>query len=287
MGRSLKLGLDFLFGLVVPILILSRFSDELGNVPAYVVSALVPVTWVAVDLLFITKRFNFITSFLGLNAVVRGVLAFWFVDGAAYAFKDSVPSLLWVVVFGASLVLGRPLISAFLEQTFDPNTPDRERSLRRLFDERRVRRALWFGTAGMVAISAVTGVANFFLNLWIVTAEFGTQAFNAQVAESNAVARFAISITETLALMFTVGPAPNAVRVRHAGLHPPGCRGQRRCPRRHLHHRDPCPHVHRRPRAERGLRPAAGRPRRWGLLGVDGAQRGPARKERGRQAREP
>jgi hypothetical protein len=216
-SRSLKLGLDFLFGLIIPILILSRLSDELGNVPAYVVSALVPVTWVAVDLLFITKRFNFITSFLGLNAVVRGVLAFWFVDGAAYAFKDSVPSLLWVVVFGASLVFGRPLISAFLEQTFDPNTPDRERSLRRLFDERRVRQALWVGTAGMVAISAVTGVANFFLNLWIVTAEFGTQAFNAQVAESNAIARFAISIPETLALMFTVGLALNAVYARLPG----------------------------------------------------------------------
>jgi inner membrane protein involved in colicin E2 resistance len=120
MGRSLKLGLDFLFGLVVPILILSRFSDELGNVTAYVVSALVPVTWVAVDLLFITKRFNFITSFLGLNAVVRGVLAFWFVDGLAYAFKDSVPSLLWVAVFGASLVFGRPLIGAFWSSLSTP-----------------------------------------------------------------------------------------------------------------------------------------------------------------------
>ena len=113
MSRSLKLGLDFLFGLIIPIIILSRFSDELGNITAYVVSALVPVAWVAADLFFITKRFNFITSFLGLNAVVRGALAFWFVDGVAYAFKDSAPSLLWVVVFGASLVFGRPLISAF------------------------------------------------------------------------------------------------------------------------------------------------------------------------------
>jgi hypothetical protein len=217
MGRSLKLGLDFLFGLVVPILILSRFSDELGNVTAYVVSALVPVTWVAVDLLFITRRFNFITSFLGLNAVVRGVLAFWFVDGLAYAFKDSVPSLLWVVVFGASLVFGRPLIGAFLEQSFDPRTPQQERSLRNLFDERPARRALWLGTLAMVLLSAVTGVANFFLNVWIVTAGFGTRAFNVQVAESNAIARFAISIPEALALMVVVGLALRAVYARLPG----------------------------------------------------------------------
>ena len=217
MSRSLKLGLDFLFGLIVPIIILSRFSDELGNVTAYVVSALVPVTWVAVDLLFITKRFNFITSFLGLNAVVRGILAFWFVDGMAYAFKDSVPSLLWVVVFGASLAFGRPLISAFLEQSFDPRTPDQERSLRNLFDERPVRRALWLGTLAMVLISVVTGVANFFLNLAIVTAGFGTGAFNAQVAESNAIARFAISIPETLVLMVVVGLALRTVYARLPG----------------------------------------------------------------------
>jgi len=217
MSRSLKLGLDFLFGLVVPIIILSRFSDELGNVTAYVVSALVPVTWVAIDLLFITKRFNFITSFLGLNAVVRGILAFWFVDGVAYAFKDSVPSLLWVVVFGASLVFGRPLISAFLEQTFDPRTPDQERSLRGLFDERPVRRALWLGTLAMVLLSVITGIANFFLNLRIVTAQFATQAFNAQVAESNAIARFAISIPETLVLMVVIGLALRAVYARLPG----------------------------------------------------------------------
>lgn len=217
MGRSLKLGLDFLFGLVVPILILSRFSDELGNVTAYVVSALVPVTWVAVDLLFITKRFNFITSFLGLNAVVRGILAFWFVDGVAYAFKDSVPSLLWVVVFGASLVFGRPLIGAFLEQSFDPRSPEQERSLRGLFDERPARRALWFGTLAMVLLSVITGVANFFLNLWIVTAAFGTRAFNAQVAESNAIARFAISIPETIVLMVVVALALRAVYARLPG----------------------------------------------------------------------
>ncbi|MBA3950530.1 MAG: hypothetical protein H0X57_01445 [Rubrobacter sp.] len=217
MGRSLKLGLDFLFGLVVPIIILSRFSDELGNVTAYVVSALVPVTWVAIDLLFITKRFNFITSFLGLNAVVRGILAFWFVDGLAYAFKDSVPSLLWVVVFGASLVFGRPLIGAFLEQSFDPRSPEQERSLRGLFDERPARRALWFGTLAMVLLSVITGVANFFLNIWIVTAGFGTQAFNAQVAESNAIARFAISIPETLVLMVVVGFALRAVYARLPG----------------------------------------------------------------------
>jgi hypothetical protein len=205
LNRNVKLGLDFLFGLIIPIIILSRFSDELGNVTAYVVSALVPVAWVIADLLFITKRFNFITSFLGLNAIVRGVLAFWFVDGVAYAFKDSVSSLLWVVIFGGSLVFGRPLIGAFIAQAFDPRTPKQESSLKDLFDESPVRRAMWYGTAAIVVVTVVTTVANFFLNLWIVTAAFGTEAFNFQVARANAIARFAIAIPEALALVVVMG----------------------------------------------------------------------------------
>lgn len=213
-SRSLKLTLDLLFGLVIPVIILSRFSEELGAVPAYVISALVPVGWVVVDLLFVTRRFNFITSFLGLNAIVRGILAFWFVDGALYAMKDSAPSLLWVVVFGGSLVFGRPMISAFLAQAFDPRTGEQERSLKSLFDERPVGRALWAGTAAMVVVSVITTVANFFLNLWIVTAEFGTGAFNTQVAESNAIARIAIAIPESVALMVVIGLVVKSVYAR-------------------------------------------------------------------------
>jgi hypothetical protein len=88
----------------VPILVLSYLSDPLGAVPAYLLSALIPVGWVLADLLFLSRRFNFITAFLGLNAIVRGLLAFWFVDGALYALKDTVGSILIVVVFGGSLL---------------------------------------------------------------------------------------------------------------------------------------------------------------------------------------
>ena len=44
----------------------------MGAVPAYLLSALIPVGWVLVDLFFLSRRFNFITAFLGLNAIVRG-----------------------------------------------------------------------------------------------------------------------------------------------------------------------------------------------------------------------
>jgi hypothetical protein len=198
--RSLKLALDVLMGAVVPILVLSYLSDPLGAVPAYLVSALAPVGWVLADLVFITGRFNFITGVLGLNAIVRGLLAFWFVDGALYALKDTVGSILMVVAFGGSLVVGRPLLGAFVAQALDPRTPEQETSLARLLIERPVAKTLLISTAMIALLNAVTALINFLLNLWIVTAPFGTGEFNSQVARVNAITRITLGIPEFLAM---------------------------------------------------------------------------------------
>src|SRR4028118_2012728 len=181
-NRSLKLALDVLLGAVVPILVLSYLSDPLGAVPAYLVSALIPVGWVLADLFLVSRRFNFITAVLGLNAIVRGLLAFWFVDGTLYALKDTVGSILIVLVLGGSLLLGHPLLGAFVAQALDPRTPEQEASLERLFAERPVARTLLISTAGLALLNAVTASINFLLNLWIVTAPLGTGARDSQGA---------------------------------------------------------------------------------------------------------
>jgi uncharacterized membrane protein len=104
-----------------------------------------------------------------LNAIVRGLLAFWFVDGALYAFKDTIGSILMALVFGGSLLAGRPLLGAFVAQVLDPRTPGQEASLERLFSERHVAKILLVSTAMVASLNAVTALINFLLNLWIVT----------------------------------------------------------------------------------------------------------------------
>lgn len=211
MSRGTKLFLDLLMGAVIPILILTYLSDPLGAVPAYVVSALVPAGWVIADLLFITKRFNFITSLLGLGAITRGLLAFWFVDGALFAFKDTVGSILITAIFAGSLVFGRPLIGALATQSLNPRTPEQEKALDDLFGERPVFRALWRSTAVLVAVFVLTSIANFLLNLFIVVAEFGTDDFNTQVARVNAITRFALSVPEMIAVGVAIYLVYNAL----------------------------------------------------------------------------
>jgi hypothetical protein len=190
----------------------------MGAVPAYLLSALIPVGWVLADLFLLSRRFNFITAFLGLNAIVRGLLAFWFVDGALYAFKDTVGSILIVLVFGGSLVWGHPLLGAFVAQALDPRTPEQEASLERLFAERPVARTLLISTAGLALLNAATAAINFVLNLRIVSAPFGTGEFNSQVARVNALTRLTLSVPEFLVLLALPALLPADGRRRAKGF---------------------------------------------------------------------
>jgi hypothetical protein len=184
--------------------VLSFLSDPMGPVPAYLLSALIPAGWVLADLLFLSRRFNFITAFLGLNAIVRGLLAFWFVDGALYALKDTLGSILVAVVLGGSLVLGRPLLGAFVAQALDPRTPQQEASLEHLFADRPLARSLLISTAALALLNAATAAINFALNLWIVSAPFGTGEFNSQVARVNAITRLTLGVPEFLVMALAI-----------------------------------------------------------------------------------
>lgn len=196
MKASLKLVLDIVMGAVIPILILNYLTTRLGAVNAYLLAALVPVSWVFIDLFFITRRFNVITSYVGLSAIVRGMLAFWLVDGWLFAIKDSAGFIVAIIVFGATVVLNRPMMRAFLLQGLNPDTPAKAQGLTNLFHIPEVNRALMLGTIIVLINHTLSGGANFILNLVMVRSPFGTEAFNFEVASVNAITRIALTIPE-------------------------------------------------------------------------------------------
>ena len=202
MSKSLKLALDLLIGAVAPVVILKYGTAPLGTLPAYLLAALVPVAWVQLDLLVITRRFNFITSYGGLSAVMRGALAFWYVDGVLFALKDSASYALAAVVFGGSVFLARPVTRFIAMQGLAPETPAQERALDELLDEPSVLRALRQATLLVAAVNIACGIANYVINVRMVVAPFNTPAFNDQVANVNAITRVALVIPDMLALFF-------------------------------------------------------------------------------------
>ena len=194
-----KLALDIIMGAVVPILILNNLTKPLGAPAAYVLAALVPVAYVLVDTFFISRRFNVITSYVALSAIMSGILAFWFVDGVLYALKDTASLVVSLVVFAGSLLIGKPIVKYFLIQGLNPDTPARTAKLNRLMTLPPVWRSLVFATIIIAIQTILAGVVNFALNLNMVTAAFGTELFNQQVAQVNAITRIAFPVASLVA----------------------------------------------------------------------------------------
>jgi hypothetical protein len=199
MSRSVKLALDILMGAVVPIFVLNTLTAPLGAPLAYLVAALIPVGWVLLDLLVITRQFNAITAVAGLTALGNGVLAFWFVDGVLFAFKDTVGLLLYTALLTSSVLIGRPFLRPLFAQIVGAMTVEQRHLLDPLLHEPPVARALTRGTLGVAAAMTAIAAVNFWLNLNIVTAVFGTDTFNQQVAQVNALTRIAFPIATTAA----------------------------------------------------------------------------------------
>jgi hypothetical protein len=200
MKSAIKLILDIVMGAVIPIIILDRFSgpDRLGAVAAYVLAAFVPLAWVMIDLFVLTKKFNFITSYVGFSSVVSGILAFWFVDGWLYALKDTVGLLLRVLIFGGSVLIARPILKYFFIQALNPDTPSKAAALANLFGDTGVEKSFVLATWLVVIETALAAAFNFYLNLRFVLAAFGTELFNQQVAYVNAITRVVLTIPSVI-----------------------------------------------------------------------------------------
>ncbi len=194
--------LDIAIGAAIPILVLKYGTAPLGALNAYLTAAMIPVAWVLIDLLVITRRFNFITSFVGLTSLMRGALAFWYVDGLLFALKDSASYVVSFLVFGATAFFGSPVTRAIALQGLGPDTPEREQQMNRLLDEPSVGRAMMKAGLLIGLTNLAAGAVNFVINYRMVVAPFNTPAFNDQVANVNAITRFVLVLPDMIAIFF-------------------------------------------------------------------------------------
>ena len=198
MKKAIKLTLDIVLGAIAPVAILKYGTAPLGTLPAYLLAALVPVAWVLIDLFLITRHFNFISSYSGFSAIMRGALAFWYVSGWLFALKDSASYAVALLVFGGSAFLAKPVTRSIAFQGLGPDTPARERALDRMLDQPSVQKTLRNSALIIGATNGLAGIANYLLNIRIVVAPFNTPAFNDQVANVNAITRIALALPDML-----------------------------------------------------------------------------------------
>ncbi len=218
---------DLVFTLVIPILILSpnilgsgiSVAELLGggtggNVRAYLVAALVPVAYVLVDLL-VNRNVSPVALIGGAGAIFSGALAFWYVDGFWYAIKDSARSYLTGILFLVSAATRVPFFRVFLDAASIGEKPEDRAATAEAMRDPGVHKGLVWGTVAFALVDLVGGVVNSVVNYGRVTARFGTDAFNAQVAEVNAIMRVPGLVISMIGVFIAIGLVQRAVKARY------------------------------------------------------------------------
>lgn len=218
---------DLIFTLVIPILILSPnllgqgvgVSDLLGggtagNIRAYLIAALIPVVYVLADL-FVNRNVSPVALLGGAGAILSGALAFWYVDGFWYAVKDSARSYLMGVLFLLSAATSTPLLRVFLDAASIGEKPEDRAATEQATRDPQVHRGLVLGTVVFAVIDLIGGVVNSVVNYQRVTAPFGTDAFNAQVAEVNAIMRVPSMVISLIGVALAISLVQAAVKRRY------------------------------------------------------------------------
>ncbi|WP_221089317.1 VC0807 family protein [Deinococcus aquaedulcis] len=229
---------DLVFTLLIPIAILSpnilgsgiSVAEQVfgggtaGNVRAYLLAALVPVAYVLWDLL-VNRNVSPVALIGGAGAIFSGALAFWYVDGFWYAIKDSARSYLTGLLFLISAATSVPLFRVFLDASSIGESPEHRAATQTAMRDPVVHRGLVGATVVFAVVDLIGGVVNSLVNYARVTAKFGTDSFNAQVAEVNAVMRIPGLAITLVGVFVAIWLVQRAVRARYgqdASLFEPG-----------------------------------------------------------------
>lgn len=222
---------DLIFTAAIPIAILSPNllgegigvasllgGGKDGNVRAFLLSAAIPIAYVAWDLMR-HRTLSPVAMIGGAGAIASGALALgiahWEVDGLPYAILDSARLYLTALLFALSTLTAVPLFRVLLDATtIGESDADRQATTTALRDPV-VHRGLVGATLLFAVMELVQGVINSYVNYERVVAKFGTDDFNAQVAQVNAIMRVPGMVISLIGVWLAISLVQRAVKVRY------------------------------------------------------------------------
>lgn len=195
--------LNLLLTLVVPVVILTRFSgeDQLGPDRGLALALAFPVGFAIYEL--IRQRKISASPVIGVVSVLlTGGFRLFDIPPRWFAIKEaSIPAALALAIL-VSAWIGRPLARVFLDQMLDRERVDaalRERGTTAEYEERTAKAT--YLLAGAFVLSAVL---NFALARIIVTSEPGTDAFNRELGRMTALSYPVITLPVMIVLVGTI-----------------------------------------------------------------------------------
>ena len=197
--------LNLLFNIVIPVLILSKWSDEahLGPVRGLIIALVFPIAYGSWDLIS-KKKWNFVSVLGVVSVLLTGGLALLKLDGFWFAVKEAaIPAIIGIVVLFTAkskynlvrmLILNPKLIKVEILDGII-----KEQKLEIPF-EKLVVRTTYFFVLSFVA----SAILNFVLAIVILTSPAGTPEFNAELGKMTALSFPVIMIPSMAILIFSM-----------------------------------------------------------------------------------
>ena len=195
--------LNLLITVILPIIILTRFSseDSLGPDRALALALALPIGYALIEL-FRTRRVS-ASPIIGIVSVLlTGGFRLLDIPPEWFAVKEAaIPAILALAIL-VSAWIGRPLARIFLDQILDRERIDTALAEHGTTYEYEQRTAIaTYLLAGAFVLSAIL---NFVLARIVVTSDPGTDAFNSELGRMTALSYPVITIPVMIVLFITI-----------------------------------------------------------------------------------
>ncbi len=195
--------LNILVTLVIPVIVLTRFSgeDDLGPARGVIVALAFPIGWAAWEM-YRQRKIGW-TPIVGVVSVLlTGGIALLELPPELVAIKEASIPLALALAILVSAWIGKPLARIFLNQMLDRNKVEQalaERGTTQAYEERTAKATYMLASAFLLSAALNYGLARV-----IVTSEPGTEAFNSELGRMTALSFPVITIPVMLVLFITV-----------------------------------------------------------------------------------
>lgn len=197
-----NLFLNLLFNIVVPTLILTKFSgeDQLGPRLGIVVALSFPIIYGAKDY-FRQHKFNFFSALGIFSVLMTGGMSLLEIDPQYIAIKEAAIPAIFGIATLISLKTPYPLVRIFLFNDMVMETDKVHRALEQHSAETAFDKALVVASAMLAGSFFLSSVLNYVLARVVLVSEPGTEAFNAELGKMTALSFPVIALPAMLVMM--------------------------------------------------------------------------------------
>lgn len=200
-GENLLINL--LFNIVIPVIILSKFSkpDYLGPYYGLATALLFPVAYFLYD--FVTRKKTNIISIIGfVSILLTGVIGLLNFPSEWIAVKEAAIPLLIGICVLISIKTNYPLVKTFIYNDKILDVEKIDAILEENGNKASMERMLNFSSIYLAASFLISAVLNFTLAKILIQSPTGTPEFNEEMAKMTALSYPVIALPCTIIMMF-------------------------------------------------------------------------------------